>query len=264
VAAGQTPARADRAEGPPFGEVYWAGIINTGRLVERLWAEVDEEVNEPLDRLLAKAAENERLNLQPGADMNGKRVIILSSRRLSPTPLLLEAFWRLGRKSLQFKRVTKSLRHGGCKSNSVGFAMLDRNDGLQATRRVSGSVGVAFHVPPIRYGGSGQTSRAGRQVRQGGVRPQKRAPDYPVVAARAGLLLFIAASTFALGMAIHNEALAQYHAPRPETIYHDDGYLDGLAGALGYDSVEQMGRAGRPRSPPNVAHRRCLRSSAFA
>jgi hypothetical protein len=44
-------------------------------LVERLWVEVDEEVNEPLDRLLAKAAENERLNLQPGADMNGKRVI---------------------------------------------------------------------------------------------------------------------------------------------------------------------------------------------
>jgi hypothetical protein len=147
---------------------------------------------------------------------------------------------------------------------AIGFAMLDRNDGLQASRSVSGSVGVAFHVPPIRHGGSGQTFRAGRQVRQGGVRPQKRAPDYPVVAAWAGLLLFSAASTFALGMAIHNEALAKHLAPRPEAIYYDDGYLDGLAGALGYDSVEQMGRAGRPRSPPNVAHRRCLRSSAFA
>jgi hypothetical protein len=36
---------------------------------------------------------------------------------------------------------------------------------------------------------------------------------------------------------------------------NDDGYLDGLAKALGYDSVEQMTRAGRPHSPPNLVHR---------
>jgi hypothetical protein len=52
------------------------------------------------------------------------------------------------------------------------------------------------------------------------VRPQKRAPDYPVVAARAGFLLFIGAGAFALGMAIHNEAIAQQPAPRPESIYY--------------------------------------------
>jgi hypothetical protein len=57
-------------------------------------------------------------------------------------------------------------------------------------------------------------------------------------------------------MAIYNnEALAQQHAPRPEAIHYDDGYVDGLARALGYDSVEQMARAGRPHPPRNVAHR---------
>jgi hypothetical protein len=139
--------------------------------------------------------------------------------------------------------------------DSVGFALLDRNDGLQTHRGVSRSIGAAFYVPDLRHGRGRQTSGAGRQVRQGGVRPQKRAPNYPVVAARAGFLLFIAASAFALGMAIHNEAIAQQHTPRPEAIYYDDGYLDGLARALGYDSVEQMARAGRPRPPPNVVHR---------
>jgi hypothetical protein len=36
---------------------------------------------------------------------------------------------------------------------------------------------------------------------------------------------------------------------------NDDGYLDGLARALGYDSVEQMARASRPQAPPNWVHR---------
>jgi hypothetical protein len=36
---------------------------------------------------------------------------------------------------------------------------------------------------------------------------------------------------------------------------NDDGYLDGLARALGYDSVEQMARASRPRPPNNLVHR---------
>jgi hypothetical protein len=52
------------------------------------------------------------------------------------------------------------------------------------------------------------------------MRPQERAPIYPVVLAWAGFLLFIGAGAFALGMAIHNEAVAQPHAPRPEPIYY--------------------------------------------
>jgi len=36
---------------------------------------------------------------------------------------------------------------------------------------------------------------------------------------------------------------------------NDDGYLDGLARALGYDSIEQMARAGRPHPPGNLVHR---------
>jgi hypothetical protein len=36
---------------------------------------------------------------------------------------------------------------------------------------------------------------------------------------------------------------------------NDDGYLDGLAKALGFDSVEQMARAGHTKAPPNLVHR---------
>jgi hypothetical protein len=104
--------------------------------------------------------------------------------------------------------------------DSVGFALLDRNDGLQTHRGVSRSIGAASYVPDLRHGRGRQTSGAGRQVRQGGVRPQKRAPDYPVVAAWAGFLLSIGAGAFALGMAIHNEALAKQQTPRPEPIYY--------------------------------------------
>jgi hypothetical protein len=42
----------------------------------------------------------------------------------------------------------------------------------------------------------------------------------PVVAAWSGFLLFIGAGAFALGMAIHNEAIAQQHTPHPEPIYY--------------------------------------------
>ena len=55
-------------------------------------------------------------------------------------------------------------------ANSVGFALLDRNDGLQTNRGVFRSNGVAFYVPLIRDGGSGQAAGARRQVRQGAVR----------------------------------------------------------------------------------------------
>jgi hypothetical protein len=105
-------------------------------------------------------------------------------------------------------------------ADSLGAALLDWDDRLQKYRRGPRSNGLAFYVPPIRHGGSGQTSGTGGQVRQGGVRPQKRAPDYRVVAVWSGFLLFIGAGAFALGMGIHNETLAQQHAPRPESIYY--------------------------------------------
>jgi hypothetical protein len=79
---------------------------------------------------------------------------------------------------------------------------------------------LPFMCLTLRHGGGSQTPGAGRQVRQGGMRPQERPPNYRVVAAWSGLLLFIGAGAFALGMAIHNEALAQQHTPRPEPIYY--------------------------------------------
>jgi hypothetical protein len=58
------------------------------------------------------------------------------------------------------------------------------------------------------------------QVRQGAVRPQERAPNYPVIAAWSAFLLFIGAGAFVVGMAIHNESFAQQRPPRPEPIYY--------------------------------------------
>jgi hypothetical protein len=52
------------------------------------------------------------------------------------------------------------------------------------------------------------------------MRSQKPAPNYPVVAAWFGFLLFIGAGAFVAGMAIHNEATAKPPAPRPEPIYY--------------------------------------------
>jgi hypothetical protein len=53
-------------------------------------------------------------------------------------------------------------------------------------------------------------------------RPQERAPDYRVVGAWAGFMLFIGAGAFAVGMAIHNEVLANQHVPqaRESSIYY--------------------------------------------
>jgi hypothetical protein len=47
-------------------------------------------------------------------------------------------------------------------------------------------------------------------------------PNYRVVAACGGLLSFVGASAFALGMAIHNEWLANQHVPeaRKSSIYY--------------------------------------------
>jgi hypothetical protein len=52
------------------------------------------------------------------------------------------------------------------------------------------------------------------------MRPQEHGPDYGVVAAWSGFLLSIGAGAFALGMAIHNEAIAQQRTPRPEPVYY--------------------------------------------
>ena len=52
------------------------------------------------------------------------------------------------------------------------------------------------------------------------MRPQKRAPNYRVVAAWSGFLIFIGAGAFGLGMAIHNEAVAEQHALHPQPIYY--------------------------------------------
>jgi hypothetical protein len=105
-------------------------------------------------------------------------------------------------------------------ADGFGAALFDRDIELQTYRRGSGSNGVAFYVPEIRTGRGGQTSGARRQVRQGAMRAQERAPDYRVVAAWSGFVLFIGAGAFALGMAIQNEAHAKPPAPHPAQIYY--------------------------------------------
>jgi hypothetical protein len=107
-------------------------------------------------------------------------------------------------------------------ANSVGLALLDRNDGLQTYLGLFRSNGVAFHALDIRHGSSGQAYRARGQVRQVRVRPQEGAPNYRVVAAWAGFMLFIGAGAFAIGMATHNEAHANHLVPqaRESSIYY--------------------------------------------
>jgi len=106
-------------------------------------------------------------------------------------------------------------------ASSLGVALLDRNDGLQEYRGVSRPVQCAL---PTTWK-SRQAPGAGRQVRQGGVRPQERAPDYQLVAAWSTFLIFIGAGAFVLGMAIHNETLAAQKPPRPAPIASTLGNL---------------------------------------
>jgi hypothetical protein len=94
--------------------------------------------------------------------------------------------------------------------------MLDCTDGLQTAGAAARSDGGAFHV----YANGGQEPAARRQARHDGVRPQKSPPDYPVVLAWSCFLLFLGAGAFALGMAIHNEALAKQQIPHPDPIYY--------------------------------------------
>jgi hypothetical protein len=105
-------------------------------------------------------------------------------------------------------------------AHGVSAFMLDRNDGLQIDRRVYRPVRVAFHLPSIQRGRTRQAPGARREVRQGGLRPQKRASDYRLVAAWSGLLVLIGAGAFALGMGIHNQELAAQGRKRPEPIYY--------------------------------------------
>src|ERR1700751_1483438 len=105
-------------------------------------------------------------------------------------------------------------------ADGIGPALLDRNDGLQEYRGGPRSIRAAFYVPEIRTGRGGQASGARGQVRQGAMRAQERAPDYRVVAAWSGFLIFIGAAAFVMGRAIHNEAPARPPPPRPEPIYY--------------------------------------------
>jgi hypothetical protein len=95
------------------------------------------------------------------------------------------------------------------------------------------------------------------------VHPQKRAPDYLVVAAWTSFLLFVAAGAFALGMAIHNEALAKQYAPHPEPIYYDDSYLDGLAraGVLRSMKVNDLSAGRLVKQPIGSKHERIVSRS---
>src|SRR6516164_772218 len=88
--------------------------------------------------------------------------------------------------------------------DSLGAALLDRNDGLQEYRGIPRSIGAAFYVHDVRTGRGSAASGARGQVRQGAVRAQERTTDYRVVAAWGAFLLFIGAGAFAVGMAIHN------------------------------------------------------------
>jgi hypothetical protein len=105
-------------------------------------------------------------------------------------------------------------------AHSVDTFMLDRNDGLKTDCRGFRSSGLAVHVPELRHGRGSHTPGAKRQVRQGGVRPQERAPNYPITLAWSGLLILIGAGAWCVGMAIHNEALAKQQTSRPEPIYY--------------------------------------------
>ena len=90
-------------------------------------------------------------------------------------------------------------------ANSLGAALLDRNDGLPTT-------GLPFIC--LAYGMEEAAKHPTSSSRW-----RERAPDYQLVAAWAGFLLFIGAGAFALDTAIHNETLAAQHPPQPELIY---------------------------------------------
>src|SRR5215469_8475658 len=105
-------------------------------------------------------------------------------------------------------------------ANSVGVALLDRNDGLQTNRGVFLSNGIAFHVFDIQHGRGGQAYSARGQVCQGAGGPQEGAQNYRVIAAWSGFMLFIGAGAFAIGIA--NEAHANHLVPqaRESSIYY--------------------------------------------
>jgi hypothetical protein len=106
-------------------------------------------------------------------------------------------------------------------ASGLGAALLDWHDRLQKYSGGARSNGVSLYVPDLRYGRGGQASGARGQVRQGVVRPQKRARDYRVVAAWGALMLLIGAGSWVFGMALHSQALAaQQQAERHQSIYY--------------------------------------------
>jgi hypothetical protein len=84
-------------------------------------------------------------------------------------------------------------------ANGLSAALHDRDDGLPTDRGVSRPVEVAFSMPPIRHGRSGQASGAGRSVPRIIEWSRRERPSGS----------FIGAGALALGMAIHNKALAK-------------------------------------------------------
>jgi len=115
------------------------------------------------------------------------------------------------------ERVANAPHRVDCLSTNIENDVSRR---LQKYRGVSRPVRAAFYVPAVRHGRGRQAYGAGRQVRQGGLRAQERAPDYQLVAAWSAFLIFIGAGAFAVGMAIHNETLAAQRPPHPEQIYY--------------------------------------------
>ena len=105
-------------------------------------------------------------------------------------------------------------------AHSVDTLILNWNDGSKTDCRSFPPSGVAVHVPKLRHGRGGHTPGARRQVCQGSVSPQERAPNYPVALAWSGLLILIGAGAWCVGMSIHNEALARQQTSRPEPIYY--------------------------------------------
>src|ERR1700758_3969884 len=55
-------------------------------------------------------------------------------------------------------RLESNMMENNKHADSIGAALLDRNDGLQEYRQGPGSNGVAFYVPEVRTGGGGQAS----------------------------------------------------------------------------------------------------------
>ena len=97
--------------------------------------------------------------------------------------------------------------------------MLYGNDGLQTDRG-----GPRFNRSCLLCASSTALEEAAKHPVPAGkfvrvAASTKACSDYRVVAAWSGFLTFIGTGAFVLGMAIHNEAIAQQQPPHPEPIW---------------------------------------------